>query len=543
MKKRTEEPSLPALDRFGRLPEAWENEVTEADALEGLYAAAAGEEIPEDEALPEGTVSLEEITSLRGFQSWIEEAVDGLSFPPDRKRVRQELTDHYLDRRDELRARGLSWRDAELAAVEALGDPTETGRLLRAVHKPWLGWLLRIARVVLFIVLVIGVVHFSDLTGYVSGQISLRQWRERYLDYGADAATPIVLELGSSDAEAALGDYRISVYAAGNCPFVKWEEGVLYYPTKAFAVLRFAAPPWTSPEFSLWVEDDLGCVYLSGYTERGLSAPAPDRVGMMTEDERYDKLTLQFMGQDLFASYYLLEIWDNPGYSGARHMDIHVQMGNQERVLPVSFGPRKIIGEAFDAPPEDVTAWAEAWLDPLAEDDQTEIRYLREGSAEPVSGDGIEVSVPRAREGLWYRTNLVEIPWDREAAPKGEWRWQPTEELQQFDMDVTVCHSELEFVLVLRGPSEKLPLTCAELLSRLSLTGSNGTVYPLAERPEVMGVSYDPTWSLWMDRYEDLVLYDVTVVLDGPSEFFDLSLRLEDETVPLQIVMGEEAMP
>lgn len=550
MKKRTEETPLPVLDRFGRLPDAWGNEVPEADALERLYAAAEGEEVPEDEALPEGAVSLEEATSLPGFHSWIEEAVDGLSFPPDRKRVRQELTDHYLDRRDELHARGLSWWDAELAAVEALGDPVETGRLLRAVHKPWLGWLLRLARVLLFAVLLIGLIHVSDLNHYISGQISLRKELAQYEDPRAyfAAQTPAAVEVGRSGAEVQLGDYRISVFAAGNCPVVRRIDDAPYAPTVVYAVLRFAAPPWrraSEADFRFWVEDELGCVYLTDYTAWDLPLSAANRVGMLTENERYNKLDLRYMGQDLTAGYYLLEIYNsyNEGYSGAKHMEIHILMGLEELVFPVTFGPRELIGDLFSAPPEDVSAAAEAMLEPLTEDGQTEVRYLREGTADPIPRGDCEAWVPCAREALWYHTNLTAIPWDREQTAKGVWSWQPTEDLQRFDMDVTACHAQLEFVLALRGPSEKLPLTNAELLSRLSLTGTDGTVYPLEALPETMGNSDDSLVNVWLDRYQDLVLYDVTLVIDSPSEVFDLTLALDGETVPLQIVMGEEAMP
>ena len=85
------------------------------------------------------------------FQAWLTLATKPLYFPPDRRRVKQEFTEHYEERVESLTEHGRSLGAARKKAVEMLGSPVETGALLRQVHKPWLGWVLRLVRLVLVV--------------------------------------------------------------------------------------------------------------------------------------------------------------------------------------------------------------------------------------------------------------------------------------------------------------------------------------------------------------------------------------------------------
>ena len=64
----------------------------------------------------------------------MEEVLHQIRFAPDRKKIRQELSEHMEDRMEED---GMS----EARLLEAMGDPTELGIQLNRQHKPWLGWL------------------------------------------------------------------------------------------------------------------------------------------------------------------------------------------------------------------------------------------------------------------------------------------------------------------------------------------------------------------------------------------------------------------
>lgn len=95
---------------------------------------------------------------------WCNRAVEQIKFKPDRNEVWEELSAHIEDRCEVLRASGLTEKEAEARAVAAMGDPEEVGRQLNAVHKPWLGWLWRISKwfvVVLLIAAIAASVWFS----------------------------------------------------------------------------------------------------------------------------------------------------------------------------------------------------------------------------------------------------------------------------------------------------------------------------------------------------------------------------------------------
>ena len=87
----------------------------------------------------------------KAFQSWLDEAVKGIVFRPDRAAVRQELADHLEDKSRDL-ARifpNMTPQEAEERTLEQMGDPAEIGRQLARIHRPWLGWLWRASQVLL----------------------------------------------------------------------------------------------------------------------------------------------------------------------------------------------------------------------------------------------------------------------------------------------------------------------------------------------------------------------------------------------------------
>lgn len=97
------------------------------------------------------------------FRHWADEAVKKLRFPPDRKRVRAELYDHFLDRREDLLFRGLVEEEANKQTLEMMGSPSETAGLLAKVHKPWLGWLLRLTRLAMICVIALVLFNYGEM--------------------------------------------------------------------------------------------------------------------------------------------------------------------------------------------------------------------------------------------------------------------------------------------------------------------------------------------------------------------------------------------
>lgn len=86
---------------------------------------------------------------------WCREAIEKVRFKPDRDRIWDELMAHIEDRCEVLKEFGIAEKEAEEKAVAAMGDPAEVGRQLNAVHKPWLGWLWMVSKVLVILTLIV----------------------------------------------------------------------------------------------------------------------------------------------------------------------------------------------------------------------------------------------------------------------------------------------------------------------------------------------------------------------------------------------------
>lgn len=78
-----------------------------------------------------------------------------------RDAIEEELKQHLNDSMEALIEEGLTWQEAEEEAVRQMGDPVEVGMLLNKEHKPLLGYLLVVSRIVLCILIVRVVIPFG----------------------------------------------------------------------------------------------------------------------------------------------------------------------------------------------------------------------------------------------------------------------------------------------------------------------------------------------------------------------------------------------
>ena len=87
---------------------------------------------------------------------WLDTAVEGIRFGPDRRAVRAELAAHMEDKAADLRRifPGMTAQEAEERALSEMGDPAEVGKALAKVHRPWLGWLWRASGVLAVLALI-----------------------------------------------------------------------------------------------------------------------------------------------------------------------------------------------------------------------------------------------------------------------------------------------------------------------------------------------------------------------------------------------------
>ena len=79
---------------------------------------------------------------------WLDTAVDGIRFGPDRRAVRAELQAHLEDKAADFRRifPDMAGEEAEERAVAEMGDAAEIGKELARIHKPWLGYLWRASK-------------------------------------------------------------------------------------------------------------------------------------------------------------------------------------------------------------------------------------------------------------------------------------------------------------------------------------------------------------------------------------------------------------
>ena len=79
---------------------------------------------------------------------WLETAVSGIRFKPDRLAVRAELYAHLEDRTLDLMRLfpDMDPDEARDQALSRMGDPEELKRELARVHRPWLGYLWQASR-------------------------------------------------------------------------------------------------------------------------------------------------------------------------------------------------------------------------------------------------------------------------------------------------------------------------------------------------------------------------------------------------------------
>lgn len=84
------------------------------------------------------------------FQVWVDAVCGAVRFWPDREEIQKELRVHYEDHCKALEELGYERPLAAERSIRAMGSAQEVGRALDRVHKPWLGWLWVLSRVLVW---------------------------------------------------------------------------------------------------------------------------------------------------------------------------------------------------------------------------------------------------------------------------------------------------------------------------------------------------------------------------------------------------------
>lgn len=156
---------------------------------------------------------------------WLETAVSGIRFGPDRKAVRAELLAHLEDRAADFRRifPNITPDEARERALSAMGNAEEVKAALAKVHRPWLGWLWRLTQVLVYEALVLallsGALTLYQYTGFqwerVVSRWEYRQEERAVLEALFGDGTPAWegerLALCAPGAEGRLGRATVSV--------------------------------------------------------------------------------------------------------------------------------------------------------------------------------------------------------------------------------------------------------------------------------------------------------------------------------------------
>ena len=219
----------------------------------------------------------------RAFDRWADRACGYIYYPADREDIKQELRWHFEDSAEALAEEGLDPAEAEKAALEAMGDPAEVGKMLRRVHKPWLGWLSMVSAIALAIALFFGFISLVT-SGFHTLRSEIGYLSDEPYSFETSIAHEDVTLLARlrPSGEIECGDYTLSVSGGWVSDF---GTGRMMYIVVSYRSPRFwLGPPLGLMEFTHVVEDDgtahipyeynhslqdLECFYTGGKTARG----------------------------------------------------------------------------------------------------------------------------------------------------------------------------------------------------------------------------------------------------------------------------------
>lgn len=229
-------------------------------------------------------------------KSWLDTAVSGIRFGPDRRAVLEELEGHFEDKIADLRRvfPDIPEAEARERALRGMGDPEELKISLARVHKPWLGYLWRASQVLAAVTLALALLlwggraledwarqrkleremenvpHDVGYSAYVTDcyQAGIDPFRTDgpYPNTGEDVIRTPLAALRPEDS-AKTGNYRFRVKRAGLFLFQRSPEDP--GNCRLFCELRASGPPWElDVQSSLWhlrAVDSNGREYASSY--------------------------------------------------------------------------------------------------------------------------------------------------------------------------------------------------------------------------------------------------------------------------------------
>lgn len=250
------------------------------------------------------------------LRRWAENAVSGIIFSGDKRKVYEELMAHMEDHRDALMEQGMTEKEACQAVEKAMGDPFAVAKDLAEIHRPFWGYFLRATRVILVLLLIITLFPLDTfLQKRLFENPHFRGWDVYDTDsYGGDT-NRVLLHSSRQDSSFESDGYTFIATKA----VVFWEEE---YDRTTFQcrVEEFNPRPWATHVETghwFWAEDSNGIYYYSHYET------AQD------ENPRKPAIYSNVVEGVLTDTY---DFWIN-GFPGAEWVKIHYTRDGRDETL------------------------------------------------------------------------------------------------------------------------------------------------------------------------------------------------------------------
>ncbi|WP_082812342.1 helix-turn-helix transcriptional regulator [Clostridium sp. Marseille-P299] len=264
-----------------------------------------------------GKKEYDENYTITDIYHWSYEVSKQIRFKPDRNMVYEEILTHLYDKTNDLETAGMKREDAMLSTIESMGDVNQIGYIMKKVHNPLSGYLLRISQVLLiFSVLWISIFCFKNggISYIIEGlKPQKNYWEENQQSYNEDNAYELIAEL-APNCTATIEGYEFSIPKAFHRKATYVNQGK-QYEDEIFEFILVAkhSPFLDSPKGILnhiTAVDNLGNQYsdISGYgsepsvvgnltVERAFSSQFEMWIDDLSPDAEWIELQYDYLGR------------------------------------------------------------------------------------------------------------------------------------------------------------------------------------------------------------------------------------------------------
>ena len=250
------------------------------------------------------------ITEWR-FTAWCSNATKFIDFPPDKKRVAQELRDHLDDHCASLMESGMSQEDAVKTTLEAMGDPFDIAPQLGALHRPFWGYFMKATRIIAMVLLALLLIpgyRFLAKQAFAPIGIDPQYWAN-------NGYTPIF----SAETGDSFKDRNNTLTLTKASLWQKEDEQVLYFEVTHRSPLPCSVAQnyslFKNPAMTFWAEDNLGNYYYS------------------YDSAFEDDLAIQVIRSQTGFFTWTYECWVNDLPEGVEWLNIHYDRDGRNHIL------------------------------------------------------------------------------------------------------------------------------------------------------------------------------------------------------------------